>query len=88
MILIALYVDDILILSNSQPLLKVANGGLMAHWAIQDLGEVDQFLGIRIERDRAQRMMHISQRQLLMDILGEAGMSECNPSRSPFCSSG
>src|SRR3954471_11903764 len=49
--IIALYVDDLLILANSKEIINALKGQLSNEFRITDVGEVHHFLGIQISRD-------------------------------------
>ena len=80
---LALYVDDIVLVTNSTTELANTKNSLLAKWNMKDLGEIQQFLGLTIERDRQNRIIHISQRLLASEILEDAGLTDCNATRSP-----
>ncbi|GJS33986.1 retrotransposon protein, putative, ty1-copia subclass [Tanacetum coccineum] len=52
-----LYVDDILIMGNNIPMLKDVKSYLGRCFAMKDLGEAAYILGIKIYRDRSQRLI-------------------------------
>ena len=51
-IILILYVDDLLIMGNSQPMIHSIKKQLMAAYQMKDLGAATLYLGIRITRDR------------------------------------
>ncbi|CAL1678819.1 unnamed protein product [Lasius platythorax] len=52
-IIVAVYVDDLLIFSNNKNEIRCLKENLRKQFKIRDLGEVSEFLGIKIERDYA-----------------------------------
>ena len=52
-----LYVDDMLIMSKAQPRVMQFKAELKDEFTIHDLGEVQDFLGCQIVRDREARVM-------------------------------
>ena len=46
-----------------------------------DLGTLHHFLGIAVSRST--NSLFLSQRQYILDLLSRAGMSDCQPSRTP-----
>ncbi|GJU11379.1 retrotransposon protein, putative, ty1-copia subclass [Tanacetum coccineum] len=56
-----LYVDDILIMGNHIPMLQDVKSYLGRCFAMKDLGEVAYILGIKIYRDRSQRLIGLCQ---------------------------
>jgi transposase InsO family protein len=83
-IIVALYVDDILIVTNCKKELGSTKMALMARWDMKDLGEVQKFIGLTIQRDRSKRVIHISQSQIAHEILEDAGMTDCNATKAPL----
>ena len=51
-IILILYVDDLLIMGNSQPMIHSIKKQLVAAYQMKDLGAATSYLGIRITRDR------------------------------------
>ncbi|GJY58036.1 zinc finger, CCHC-type containing protein [Tanacetum coccineum] len=56
-----LYVDDILIMGNSIPMLQDVKSYLGKCFAMKDLGEAAYILGIKIYRDRSRRLIGLCQ---------------------------
>jgi hypothetical protein len=50
----------------------------------KDMGEIDQYLGIQIDRDRHNRSLTISMKQYIDKMLKTFGMSDCNTRQSPI----
>jgi hypothetical protein len=51
---------------------------------MKDLGELQFFLGMEVERNRDERLLLINQIKYLKEILKHFGMEECKPIRVPF----
>ena len=51
-IIVVLYVDDILLLSDSKELVKMTKFDLSREFGMKDLGPLHYFLGIEVKRDR------------------------------------
>jgi hypothetical protein len=85
--IIALYVDDLLIASNSIQGVNILKKALSLRFSMKDLGEAHYVLGIQIDRDRAARTLSISQREYVHKILDRFGMTECRPVGTPLDSS-
>jgi len=56
---------------------------LCAKYKMTDLGLVRCFLGIEIERDRSQRILHIYQQRTVRKLLATNGFSNCNSHWTP-----
>ena len=76
--IIALYVDDLLILTDTIETMKNLKFALSNKFEMTDCGELYHFLGIQITRDRANRNISLSQSQLANQIMIRFGMIECN----------
>ena len=83
-IIIALYVDDLLLASNDLERLSQFKSDLTTEFEMEDLGEANFILGIDIKRDRTTRMATISQNAYVIALLEKHGMSECNPISTPM----
>ncbi len=65
---IVIYVDDfILVCTNKDKLLQVKEE-LSRKFKMKDLGDLHFFLGMEVERDRAQRLFYINQIGYLKEI--------------------
>nr|GEY51867.1 retrotransposon protein, putative, Ty1-copia subclass [Tanacetum cinerariifolium] len=66
---VILYIDDILIMGNSIPMLQSVKTYLGKCFAIKDLGEAAYILGIKIYRDRSKRLIGLCQSAYIKKIL-------------------
>lgn len=83
--IIALYVDDLLILSNSLDSLATVKRHLSSQFDMKDLGEASFILGIQIERDRPQRLLAISQTEYVRQLVAKFGLENSRrDSRTPM----
>jgi transposase InsO family protein len=83
-ILVALYVDDLLLVSNSLEGLSALKRDLSRRFSMTDLGEAHYILGIQIDRNRAARILSISQREYVHKVLQRFGMMDCKPVTTPL----
>jgi Reverse transcriptase (RNA-dependent DNA polymerase) len=83
LIIIAVYVDDMLMFVNSLHHIKELKKQLASHFELTDLGEVRWILNMEIFRDRKRRTISLSQQQYVETILERHGMSECRPVSTP-----
>ena len=74
-VFLILYVDDILLIGNDIPMLSSVKVWLKNHFKMKDLGEAQRILGIRIYRDRAKRMLALSQETYIDKILERFSMT-------------
>ena len=82
-IIISLFVDDLLLACNSISMLQKEKKMLQKRFFMKDLGDVHYFLGIQIERDRANKKMLLHQERYLSDMLHKYGMQDCKPVSTP-----
>nr|GEW69258.1 retrotransposon protein, putative, Ty1-copia subclass [Tanacetum cinerariifolium] len=71
-----LYVDDILLMGNSIPMLQSVKTYLEKCFAMKDLGEAAYILGIKIYRDRSKRLIGLCQSAYIEKILNAYSWSE------------
>jgi transposase InsO family protein len=83
-VLVALYVDDLLLLANSLDGLSALKKDLSTRFSMTDLGEAHYILGIQIDRDRAARTLSISQREYVHKVLQRFGMLDSKPAATPL----
>ena len=81
---IALYVDDLLLASNSMQALTRLKADLAQKFAMKDLGEAQYMLGLQIERNRAARTLSISQGEYVRHVLDRFGMWDSKPVPTPL----
>jgi len=81
---VALYVDDLIIATNSLDELRKLKHGLAQRFAMKNLGELHFFLGIRIERNRTERSINLSQTNYIDKMLARFGMTNCKSAATPM----
>ena len=64
-----LYVDDMLIACKSRNVMQELKAALFQEFEMKNLEPTRKILGIKIFRDRAKRMLHLSQRDYIKKIL-------------------
>ncbi|XP_024081556.1 uncharacterized protein LOC106664782 [Cimex lectularius] len=84
MIVIAIYVDDLLIFSNQCDLQTCVTQKLENEFSMKNLGEVKDCLGMNITRDRKLGKLWINQTTYIKKIIEKFGMSEANPVLTPM----
>ena len=70
--ILGVYVDDVIPISNDTPMLMADNG------------EICYCLGLSIKRDRANKILTISQGNYVENILTKFGMQNCRPVATPL----
>jgi hypothetical protein len=83
-IIVPIHVDDLLIASNSRDAIQKVKSDLASHFKIHDQGPTTSILGIKVERDRPNRTISLSQPGYIESILEQFGMSDCNPTHTPM----
>ena len=82
-VIMAVYVDDIIPISNNTELLRAEKEAICKQFKMVDNGAIEYFLGMMIKRDREQRTLSISQPNYIESVLAKFGMSECKPVATP-----
>lgn len=70
MIIVAVYVDDLLLLSNDRMLTNKMKKSLMDSFNMKELGETHYILGMQIKRDHTKGKLWIDQEAYIKDIFG------------------
>ena len=83
-VILGVYVDDIIPVSNNPALLKVKKAALCERFEMIDQGEIHYLLGMSIKRDRECRTLTISQPNYLEKVLKKFGMENCKPVSTPL----
>ena len=78
------YVDDCVVASKSKAGVKFGVNAVLSEFAGRDQGEPTAFLGMKIERARAQRLIMLSQERHLRDLLTRFHMEGCRPKATPL----
>ena len=83
-VILALYVDDILIASNDRNYLDHEKLILQTGFEMEDQGEANFILGMVIKRDREKRILTLNQATYVKNILKKFGMLDCRPCCVPW----
>jgi hypothetical protein len=78
---LVVHVDDIIITTSSQHLLRRIVDQLRAEFAIKDIGDVRFFLGVQVTRNTSG--FFLNQSQYAEDVLERADMLNCKPASTP-----
>lgn len=83
-IIIALYVDDIMLFSSRSLMNKKEEikNSLKEEFEMKDMGQASHILGMRITRN--ENIITLDQSSYIRRILDRFHMSECNPSQTPM----
>ena len=83
-LIIAEYVDDLLIVSNNTDALQLEKKRLGECFKMEDEGEAHYILGIWIMRNRKERLLTINLHALISSLLKRFGMEDCKPVATPL----
>ena len=83
-LIIALYVDDLLISGNSKSEIAIIKKELSSRFEMKNLGPANVMLGIEIRRDRSNRKLFISQTEYTKEIHDRFGMSDSKHVTTPM----
>ena len=83
-VFLVLYVDDILLIGNSVKVLSDVNGYLKKQFDMKDLGEANHILGIKLLRDRKNKVLALSQASYIDKIVTRFGMKNSKRGLLPF----
>jgi hypothetical protein len=70
------YVDDIIVISNIRSKIDILYENLRKKIEIKDLGNIDEFLGIKIQRNRQNKAISFSQSHYIDKILNRYGFNK------------
>ena len=82
-LILDLYVDDVILATNSLQLLKGERENLMKRFAMKGLGEAKFCLGIQIIRRRKEGKMLLLKKSYLQNLLEKFGMEYSKPISTP-----
>ncbi|CAI7905761.1 unnamed protein product [Closterium sp. NIES-53] len=83
-LVLLLYVEDILLFSDSKDLIREVKQRLGAEFAMRDLGQVTYYLGMHVDRDRANGTIHLHQEKYVKGVLESFGMGNSKPVGTPL----
>jgi len=83
-IFIAVYVDDLLILSSTLQLAKDFEEGFAQHVKrLTVKGDAEGFVGLEFKRSRANRTITVTQTQYIKDVVHSEGLDHASPKSTP-----
>lgn len=84
LLMLAIYVDDILIASNNGDWIYTVKNKLTSRFAMKDIGLVDKCLGIKFEQNLERHEIQLTQVKYVKQLLEKFEMSECKPASTPM----
>ena len=82
--LIALYVNDLLLAGSDINVITWMKGELNKRFEMKDLGEAKVCIGLEIQRDRTAKTLSLTQTKYASNVLERFRMSTCNHSLTPM----
>ena len=83
-VFLVLYVDDILLIRNDIEVLSSVKGWLQKQFDMKDLGEANYILGIKLLRDRKNKVLALSQALYIDKILDRFSMENSKKGNFTF----
>ncbi|CAI7852422.1 unnamed protein product [Closterium sp. NIES-54] len=83
-LVLLLYVDDLLLVSDSKTLVADMKTKLVAEFSMRDLGAISHYLGMHIDRDRGNKTLALHQHKYLESVVDRFGMIESKPTPTPM----
>ena len=83
-VILAVYVDDLLLLASGVETMKEAKAELMSLYSMKEQGEVSWLLGMKIHRDCEKGTLTVTQTSYAKEILKKAGMDKCTRIDTPM----
>ena len=81
--LIGLYVDDFIVATNSKRKVATVKQHLESKYQMHGMKKCEWILGMRVTRDRENKIITLDQEQYTNDMLEEFGMTECRTLSTP-----
>jgi ribonuclease HI len=82
--IIIIYVDDLILIHKDKARIASMKKELSSKYDLRDLGPISFYLGMKVTRDRKNRVMWIDQESYIQKILHAYHMETCKPSSIPM----
>ena len=83
-IILLLYVDHMLVVGPNKDRIQELKAQLAREFDMKDLGPANKILGMKINRDRKDRKIWLSQKNYLRKVLRRFNMQDCKPISTPL----
>jgi hypothetical protein len=83
-IIVPVFVDDMTVVTKSKSDIDRFFTQLEKHIKIRRLGKISSILGVKVERDREKRTIHLSQKQYIINMLERYGFADCSTVSTPI----
>ena len=81
-LVVAVYVDDLLITSTSTSIIERFKKEMSTHFDMTDLGKLSYYLGIEVQQSEG--LIKLKQTAYAKKILEKSGLNDCNPTKYPM----
>jgi hypothetical protein len=81
-LVVLIYIDDLIVTDNNHAAITNLKSILHQRFAIKDLGFLKYFLGI--EMATSHKGLFLNQHKYVLDLLREADMLDCKPTKTPL----
>lgn len=82
--IITLYVDDLIILTDSLATMESIKHDLESTFEMTDNGDLYYCLGLEVTRDRTKRHLQLNQSNFIRQVLSRFNMTDCNSIATPL----
>jgi hypothetical protein len=86
LVLLAVYVDDIVVAASTKALEIAVKKELMSKFEMTDLGELNWYLGMKVTRNPKSGTINLDQSQYIQKVLEKFSMTEAKPANTPMSS--
>jgi hypothetical protein len=84
---ILVYVDDLALATKGADAKSKIKTSLLKVFDGRDLGPINSYLGISVQRDRSAKSITISHQRMVNDLVSKYGLEDSNPRRLPLSAS-
>lgn len=84
---ILVYVDDLALATKGEEAKSKIKTSLLKVFDGRDLGPINSYLGISVQRDRSAKSITISHQRMVNDLVSKYGLEDSNPRRLPLSAS-
>ena len=81
--IVACYVDDLVVITETEEEMASLKGTLACRFKMKDMGELQYCLGVTIDQDKETKSITIHQEQYIQKILGRYGLLEAKTVSTP-----
>lgn len=87
LVVLMVYVDNIQVIGPSKQEVETVKRQLHSRFDIKDLRPTSHFLGIKVERNKTERSICLSQEALIKRVLADYSLTNCKSARTPMARS-